>query len=46
MNDLKIIDFAVEDLQPHAKNARKHSDRQINSIAASIREFGQSCQNI
>lgn len=29
-----------EDLIPYARNARKHSEYQINQIAASIREFG------
>jgi len=31
---------AVEDLIPYARNARTHSDEQVDKIAASIREFG------
>ncbi len=30
----------VEDLIPYARNARTHSDAQVDKIAASIREFG------
>lgn len=32
--------WPVERLQPYAKNARTHSDDQVEQIAASIREFG------
>lgn len=32
--------WPVERLQPYAKNARTHSDDQVDQIAASIREFG------
>ena len=31
---------AVSDLIPYARNARTHSDEQVDKIAASIREFG------
>lgn len=31
---------AVDLLIPYARNARKHSDQQVDQIAASIREFG------
>jgi len=31
---------SVEDLIPYARNARTHSDDQVDKIAASIREFG------
>jgi len=31
---------SVEDLIPYARNARTHSDEQVDKIAASIREFG------
>lgn len=31
---------SIEDLIPYARNARTHSDEQVNQIAASIREFG------
>ena len=37
---LKITYRRVEDLQPYAGNARTHSDKQINQIAASMRTFG------
>lgn len=32
--------WPAERLQPYAKNARTHSDDQVDQIAASIREFG------
>ncbi len=32
--------WPVERLQPYAKNARTHSDEQVDQIAASMREFG------
>ena len=32
--------WPVTRLQPYAKNARTHSDEQVDQIAASIREFG------
>lgn len=32
--------WPVSRLQPYAKNARTHSDEQVDQIAASIREFG------
>ena len=37
---LKITYRRVEDLQPYAGNARTHSDKQIDQIAASMRTFG------
>jgi len=37
---LQIVERAVEDLIPYARNARTHSDAQVAQIAASIREFG------
>jgi hypothetical protein len=37
---LKITYRKVEDLIPYAGNARTHSDKQIDQIAASIRQFG------
>ena len=36
----RIDMWPVERLQPYAKNARTHSDEQVDQIAASIREFG------
>jgi len=40
MNPLHIDYRLVESLIPYARNARAHTDAQIASIAASIREFG------
>ncbi len=37
---LKIAYRKVADLKPYAGNARTHSDKQIDQIAASIRQFG------
>ncbi len=37
---LKITYRRVADLNPYAGNARTHSDKQIDQIAASIRQFG------
>lgn len=36
----QIDQIAPADLRPWAKNARKHSKKQLRQIAASIREFG------
>ncbi len=38
--DLEIRYMATADLLPYARNARTHSDVQINQIASSIKEFG------
>lgn len=35
-----VIDRKVDDLIPYARNARQHSNTQIASLAASIKEFG------
>ena len=40
MNTLHIEQLPVEQLRPYEKNARKHGDRDITAIAASIEEFG------
>ncbi|MCG7519498.1 DNA methyltransferase [Ruegeria sp. Ofav3-42] len=37
---LKIVYRKTDDLIPYAGNARTHSDKQIDQIAASIRQFG------
>lgn len=37
---MQIIEINVNDIQPYAKNAKKHPDEQIGRIANSIREFG------
>ena len=38
--ELKIYEVPVEELVPYAGNAKKHSDYQVDTIAASISEFG------
>ena len=38
--NLKIENRPIEALKPFGRNARTHSKKQINQIAASIREFG------
>ena len=40
MRDLKITEMSVAALTPYARNARTHSKRQIEQIAASIERFG------
>ena len=36
-----VIEYVpIDDLKPDPRNARKHSERQIEQIAASIRQFG------
>lgn len=37
---MQIIYKAVEELTPYAKNAKKHDRRQIDNVAASIRQYG------
>ena len=39
IRDLNITVMPLERLKPYARNARKHSKKQIEQIAASIREF-------
>ena len=38
--DLKVVYRNVSELIPYARNARTHSDEQIERIANSIKEFG------
>ena len=38
--DLKVEVWPVDRLKPNPRNARKHSDRQLAQLAASIRQFG------
>ncbi len=40
MTPLKVTYVSPDQLRPHPRNARLHSDRQIDKIAASIRSFG------
>lgn len=37
---LTVKTRSVSELEPHARNARTHSDRQVDQIAASIEAFG------
>jgi ParB-like chromosome segregation protein Spo0J len=36
----EIVFLPIKSLVPHARNARVHSDEQVQQIAASMREFG------
>lgn len=38
--ELKIVEVPVSELVPYVNNAKKHSDYQVDTIAASIQEFG------
>ena len=40
MAEMEIISLPLAELQPYAKNAKKHSERQINNVALSIQKFG------
>lgn len=40
MSNLQITYKKTADLIPYARNSRTHSDKQINQIASSIKEFG------
>lgn len=40
MNDFRIEHLSLRDLKPNPRNARRHSQKQLHQIAASIREFG------
>lgn len=40
MFEKKIIYHNTDALRPYERNARKHSKKQINQIAASIKKFG------
>lgn len=40
LRDLKVENVAISKITPFARNARTHSDKQIDQIAASMREFG------
>jgi len=37
---MQVINVDIKDLKPHKRNAKKHSDEQINHIAKSIQDFG------
>lgn len=39
---LKIEYLSIDKLNPYQKNAKIHTDRQIEQIAASIEEFGNN----
>ena len=40
MKELHVEYIDIDKLQPYANNARKHNDKDINAIVASIEEFG------
>ena len=40
MPELEVREMSVRDLVPYANNAKKHPNKQIDEIAASISEFG------
>ncbi|MCP1837124.1 DNA modification methylase [Bradyrhizobium sp. USDA 4524] len=40
MTGLQVEQRPIGELKPNPRNARRHSDKQLNQIAASIREFG------
>ena len=40
MSELQITYRSVDELVPYARNARTHSEQQIDRLAASIREYG------
>lgn len=37
---MDIVKFPIEKIQPYPKNAKKHPKKQIEQVAASIKEFG------
>ena len=37
---MKVEQRKISSLIPYAKNAKKHSDKQIQNVAKSIREYG------
>jgi DNA modification methylase len=40
MSDFHIDHLPIAELKPNPRNARRHSQKQLNQIAGSIREFG------
>jgi DNA modification methylase len=40
MTDFRIGHLPIAELKPNPRNARRHSQKQLSQIAASIREFG------
>lgn len=39
-NELQIVYLPVDSLKPYEKNARKHADKDVDTIVNSIKEFG------
>lgn len=39
-NDLRVVYRSIEELQPYKRNARTHSDAQVEQIVESIKRFG------
>jgi len=40
MSDFRVGHLPIAELKPNPRNARRHSQKQLSQIAASIREFG------
>lgn len=40
MTELKIVEIDINDLTPYSKNAKKHSKKQVEQIANSMKDFG------
>lgn len=40
MNDLEVCSWPIDKLIPYARNARKITDKAIDKVAASLKEFG------
>jgi ParB-like chromosome segregation protein Spo0J len=40
VTDFRVEHLPIASLKPNPRNARRHSQKQLNQIAASIREFG------
>jgi ParB-like chromosome segregation protein Spo0J len=41
MSNFQVAQLPIAELRPNPRNARRHSQKQLNQIAASIREFGR-----
>jgi hypothetical protein len=42
MSDFRIEHLQIADLKPNPRNARRHPEKQLHQIAASIREFAST----
>ena len=41
MNDLRVVKVNIDSLRLDPDNARKHSDKNLDAIAGSLKRFGQ-----